>query len=416
MNSTILGGTRFETAPGMSSTILAPLFIAGAALYFMTPEERRKLAQTGMRVFGSVRAIAHPQAPADPFEDFLRARTEWPVVTPVLLVVNTLLFIGMMMAPGPIDKQTLIEWGANYAPQTTNGEWSRWVSSMFVHGGVLHLAATLAGMGTIGIVLERAIGRAAFAAAFFASGIVASIVSVWTSSATAVTFGASGGLFGIYGLLIATIVWGCLRSPRVPFSVHAAKRIVGGGVICIGYTLVTDHLGLAAELAGMTTGMAAGLVIARGVAREKPAVLRAAVVAFAALVITVVSVTAVERVVDARPELGRTLLIEQRIAGAYTDAVNEFTLGRIPAKTLAQLIERNILPSLEAERARIEALRGVPREQAPLVAAAKQYFNLRAESWRRRVVGLRNANSLLLREAERSERAALEALQRTRAS
>ena len=400
----------------MSSSILAPLFIAGAALYFMTPEERRKLAQTGMRIFGSVRAIAHPQAPADPFEDFLRSRTEWPVVTPVLLVVNTFLFIGMMMAPGPIDKQTLIEWGANYAPQTTNGEWSRWVSSMFVHGGVLHLAATLAGLGTIGIVLERAIGRAAFAAAFFASGIVASIVSVWTSSATAVTFGAAGGLFGIYGLLVATVVCGCLRSPRVPFSLHAAKRIVGGGVICIGYTLMTDHLGLAAELAGMTTGMAAGLVIARGVAREKPAVLRAAVVAFAALVITVVSVTGVERVVDARPELGRTVLIEQRIADAYTNAVNEFTVGRIPAKTLAQLIERNILPSLEAERARIEALRGVPREQAPLVAAAKQYFNLRAESWRRRIVGLRSANSLLLREAERSERAALEALQRTRAS
>ena len=400
----------------MSPTILAPLFLAGAALYFMTPEERRKLAHAGMCVFRSVRTIVHPHAPADAFEDFLRARTEWPVVTPILLVVNTFLFIGMMMAPGPIDKQTLIEWGANYAPQTTNGEWSRWVSSMFVHGGVLHLLATLAGMSTIGIILERAIGRAAFAAAFFASGIVASIVSVWTASATDVTFGASGGLFGIYGLLIATVVYGCLRPPRMPVSFHAAQRIVGGGALCIGYTLLTDDLGLAAELAGMATGMAAGLVIARGVAREKPAVLRAAVVAFAALVITVVSVTAVERVVDARPELSRTLLVEQRIAGAYTDAVNEFTGGRIPAHTLAQLIERNILPSLEAERVRIEALRGIPREQAPLVAAAKQYFNLRAESWRRRVAGLRSANSRLLREAEGSERAALEALQRTRAS
>ena len=86
----------------------------------------------------------------------------------------------------------------------------------------------------------------------------------------------------------------------------------------------------------------------------------------------------------------------------------------MPAATLAAVIERTILPSLGAERRRINALQGVPREQELLVVAVRQYFHLREESWRRRAEGLRRSNHALLRSAERSERDALEALQRAR--
>ena len=397
--------------------MFALLFLAGVALYFMTPEERARLVQSAIaRLRALVRAVVHPHAPADPFNEFLRNRTTWPLVTPLLIAVHLAVFLAMLFAPGALaDKSTLIAWGANYAPQTTNGEWWRWLSSIFVHGGVLHVTATLAALATIGLVLERAIGRIAFAAVYFAAGIVSSIVSLWTSSATAVTFGASGALFGVYGLLVATLVCGYLRAPRMPISMAALKRILGGGALCVAFTLMTDHLGLSAELAGMTTGLAAGLVLARGVAREKPALPRAAVVVVATLILGVASFAALEGVIDARPELVRIAVIEDRIAVDYANAVRDFTLGRIPAKKLALFIDRTILPPLRAERARIEALHGVPREQAPLVAAARQYFTLREESWRRRAEGLRTANMKMLRDAENSERAALDALQRTRA-
>ena len=400
----------------MSTTVFALVCLCGAALYFMTPEERRRLAKSLMEWLHTVRVVAfHPPAPGDPFDAFLRARNRWPVVTPLLIATNAAVFLAMANAPGAMaEPGTLIAWGANYPPLTTNGEWSRWTSSLFVHAGVLHLVATIAGLATVGIVLERAIGSLAFAVAFLAAGVVASIVSIETAPTTAVTLGASGALFGVYGLMVATTVCGYLRSPRMPLSFDALMRVTAGAALCVTHAWLTAYLPFAAELAGMTTGMLAGLVIARGVSREKPALPRAAVVALATLVIAVASLAAVESVIDARPELARVAVVEDQTAGEYTRAVKEFTGGRMPAKALAHLIEHTLVPTLEAERARIGALRGVPADQAPLIAAAGQYFTLRAESWRRRAEGLRSANSRLLREAERSERAALEALQRTR--
>src|SRR4029079_13129380 len=58
--------------------------------------------------------------------------------------------------------------------------------------------------------------------------------------------------------------------------------------------------------------------------------------------------------------------------------------------------------------------RGVPREQAPLVAAASEYCKLREESWRRRSEALHKRNMKMLRDAELSERAALDAFPKMR--
>jgi hypothetical protein len=50
----------------------------------------------------------------------------------------------------------------------------------------------------------------------------------------------------------------------------------------------------------------------------------------------------------------------------------------------------------------------------PLVAAAEEYFRLREQSWRDRIDGLRKSRMDMLRNAEKTERAALEALQKVR--
>ena len=76
------------------------------------------------------------------------------------------------------------------------------------------------------------------------------------------------------------------------------------------------------------------------------------------------------------------------------------------------MIDRTILPDLQSLQKKLAALRGVPREQAPLVEAANAYIRLREQSWRRRAEGLLRSNLGMLREAERTERAALEAFQK----
>jgi hypothetical protein len=166
------------------------------------------------------------------------------------------------------------------------------------------------------------------------------------------------------------------------------------------------------EMAGFGAGFVGGLVVARGVGREKPAAGRAAWVMAAASVIVVLAAVPLVGIIDFRPEVARITAVEERTASAYDNAVANFRLGRIPAKGLIQLIDRTIIPELEAVRARVAGLRGVPQEQVPLVAAAQEYVQLRQASWRRRAEGLLKSNTNILRDAEVTERAALDAFRK----
>jgi membrane associated rhomboid family serine protease len=400
----------------MPTTVISLLVLAGAALYFMSADERTRLARS---VVAAVRHATwwtlHSASSGESFDEVLRARTAWPVVTPLLVGVNALAFTLMLFDRSATDEaQTLIAWGGNFAPRTTDGEWWRLVAATFVHGGMLHLLSTIAGLVPLGIVLERAVGRVAFATIYLAAGVVGGMVSLWTASPTSVSVGASGAIFGIYGLLLASLTWVGVNRPAGPVPWILVKRIAAAAVPFVLYNLLTDYLGTASELAGLGTGFAGGLLIARGVTREKPPVLRAAMVMTVTMLIAVAAGVPLRGIVDVRPDIAAIVAVEERTAGTYEAAVAKFRLGRLPAKALVQLIDRTIIPDLQAVRVRLNALRGVPREQQPLVAAAEEYLQLREQSWRDRVAGLLKSRMDMLRKAEETERAALDAFQKIR--
>jgi rhomboid protease GluP len=392
--------------PGTSILVLFAL--GGVALYFMTPAERAKLARTAAdRARRALAATVESARTKGPFEAWLNARTGWPIVTPLAVALSALVFV-VTLASADGGAAAL----GNIAPRTTNGEWWRLISATFVHGSLFHLLATVAGLVPAGVVLERAIGRAAFGGVFAAAAMVASVVSLWTIPATEVGIGASGAVFGIYGLLAPTAFWAMRAEPRVPVPAAVAKRMAAGAAFFFLYNLATTDLCTASELAGLGTGLVGGLLFARGVAREKPARRRVVMAPAMAIGIAVLAAVPLRGIVDARPELARVAQVEARTTAMYDAAVARFTRGTIPARTLAQLIDRTIIPALQADRARLKALRGVAREQVPLVAAASQYFELREQSWRRRAEGLSKSNMGMLREADRAEQAALDALKK----
>lgn len=407
-------GTGLERPRFMPTPLFALIVLAGAALYFMTAEERSRMARTVLSaVRAAVGAVMQPAASGDPFEEFLRTRTRRAIVTPLLVAANVIVFTLMVLDPGSVgDLETTIAWGGNFAPRTTNDEWHRLIASAFVHGGLLHLLTTIAGLLSVGLILERAVGRLAFGATYIAAAALASLVSLWTTSATSVSYGASGAVLGIYGLLLASVVSAVVHRLAVSIPLNTVKRLGVAAVIFLAYNLITNHLSTTSELVGLATGLVSGLLIARGVTREKPALRRAAVFAGATAAIAVAAAVPLRGIIDFRPQIAHITAVEQRTAAAYDVAVAEFKLGRLPAKRLAQIIDRTILPDLQGVRTQLGALRGVPREQAPLVEAAESYFKLREQSWRRRAEGLLRSNLNMLREAERTERAALEAFQR----
>ena len=391
------------------SGIAAVLILVGVVAYLMTPEERARVARA---VLARIRSLRHAGIEREPLVCALRARTRYPFVTVALIGVNTIAFAVMQLGPGGVDHSaTLVGWGANFPPRTTNGEWWRLLTALFVHAGTLHLLATLAGLAPLGMTLERLVGPVAFAAVYLSAGLLASVVSLYTAP-VGVSFGPSGGIFGLYGLLCATLMWSIVARPSVPIPVRLVNTLGITALVFILYNLWTDRLGVAAETAGFMTGLIGGMLLARGIIAHKPPALRIARTATAAIVIAIVSSVPLRGITDVRPTLDAVAAFEQRTAAAYDEAVNRFRRGLGSPESLVQLIERTFLPELQAVRAPLQTLGRVPRAHQPLVAAADEYCQLREKAWRLRAAALRRRSMPALRDADHAERAALDTLRR----
>jgi membrane associated rhomboid family serine protease len=398
-------------------TYLLPLVVlAGVALYLLTPDERRRLLLAAQALAARVlRDALRGAAEDEPFRTALRARTRWAVVVPALILVSAVSFVRAAWAPGPLgESSALVEWGANYAPVTTNGQWWRLLTSLFLHTGPLQLLATLVGLVPLALILERWVGSAAFLAVYLAAGIMAGLVGLSTSP-VAVAAGAGGAVLGVYGLLAATLLWALVRRPAFHLPLQTMKVVAVNAGLFLLYTIVSGSMTLEAALAGFGTGFAGGMALARGVSESKPPARRVAATAVATIVIAIVSAIPLRGLINVLPELDRAAAFETRTAAAYAEAIVEFRKGWKSSNELVAIIDGTILPELTAARARLRALGKVPDEHRPMVEAAAEYFALREQAWRRRSEALRTSSLRKLQEAEEIERHALDAFDRMRA-
>jgi membrane associated rhomboid family serine protease len=396
--------------------LFAPLIVLGIACYVMKPDERTRFIQSALTTVR--RAIAevtrhHPEL--DPFREALRARTPRVVVTPAIVGAITVIFVLRLFAAGSLDDpEALLRWGASVGPRTSNGEWWRLVTMTFVHAGLLHLLVNVMGLTQLGMILERLIGPLAVAGGFITAGAFAGLFSL-AGHPLAVTAGASGAIFGVYGLAVPSLVQ-CLRpsSPiRIPLLVLKTLAAAAAVFILYNHHVITGGE-WSAELAGFIVGLVWGIVLSIRVGAEKASARRVAVTAVAATVIVIAYALTHRGILDARPELERIVALEDRTASTYQKTVDKFKRGRTQIEALTELINKTIVPELHEAGSRLNGLVGVPGEQQPLVASAGEYLRLRDQSWRLRIEGLRKANMATLREAERTERTSLEALNRIR--
>jgi membrane associated rhomboid family serine protease len=436
-------------------TFIILLAVSGILAYRMTsPEDRARYLDIAIGIARRLKVAATQrlQEP-DPFRDALRARTPRLVITPAIAAINVAVAVCMLFAATAIgDPDTLVRWGASLGPRTTNGEWWRLVTSTFVHTGTLHLLVNVAILMQLGAVLERLVGRLAFAAVYVSAGAFAGLINL-SSHPVAVSAGASGAVFGLYGLLIASLVWQIFQrrrgdqepdaeqiaQPRVTIPLIVMKRLGCGAALFIVYSAVNGFAG-AAELAGLVVGLGYGLVLARRVVEEHPGAHHAAAAMAGAGVIAVACALPLRNIADVKPEIAGVIATEERTAAVYQSALDAFKKGRITAEALAELAEHTIMPVLQAVDARLETLRNVPPEHQPLVSDAREYLRLRCQSWRVRADTIRRTNAAPRRapegaadarwrlqaearfrsnmaamgNAESAERASLEAFQRIR--
>jgi rhomboid protease GluP len=105
-----------------------------------------------------------------------------------------------------IKTRELLEWGANRRYDTIGeNEWWRLFTNIFLHNGIIHLVMNISGLAIAAFLIEPILGRKKYFALYVLSGLCASISSIlWYPNAISV--GASGAIFGLYGSIFALLL------------------------------------------------------------------------------------------------------------------------------------------------------------------------------------------------------------------
>lgn len=131
------------------------------------------------------------------------------MATPLLVYINIALFVVMLicgvnlLAPTGIS---IIKWGADFGPLTLTGDWWRTITYNFIHIGVIHVLMNMYALLYIGIFLEQLIGGRRLISAYFLTGLFSALASLAMHPET-ISAGASGSIFGLYGIFLSYLVF-----------------------------------------------------------------------------------------------------------------------------------------------------------------------------------------------------------------
>jgi rhomboid protease GluP len=395
------------------------LVVFGLVAYRVVPAaDRAKYLATAIALFQEVKTAVTQRRPHyEAFKDALRARTPHAILAPAFIALNAAFFCAVLFGPGTMhEPETLVTFGANLGTRTTNGEWWRLLTAIFVPNGVLYLVFTAVVLLHLGMMLERLVGRWAFAAVYIAAGIFTGLVNI-SSRPVVITLSGTGALFGLYGLLLAALAWQQFGPrPKTPpedtddttpqpaaaiIPLIAIKRLGAVGMMFALFSAIAGSLG-GAELTGLVVGLLYGIVIGWRLPERLPVTRLVGAAAAGVLAAVVAAAMPLRNIADVAPEITRVVTTEERTVTKYRAASDAFKKGTISAETLAQLADRTIVPELQAVEARLSALKNVPAEHRSIVAEAREYLQLRAKSWRARADVVRRTNADARHNAEGS--------------
>jgi rhomboid protease GluP len=184
-------------------------------------------------------------------------------VTPLLTITCFLVYAVMVLrGVDPILPTTnqLLGWGANSGLRVMlRHEHWRLLASVFIHGGLIHLAINMWCLYSIGPLVERLFGNISFAVLYLASGIGGAVASMATRPERP-SVGASGAIFGMFGALLAFLI---VHRRSVPGSVLKPLRSSAVGFVVFNtlFAAAAPMIDQAAHMGGLATGFIAGLIL-----------------------------------------------------------------------------------------------------------------------------------------------------------
>ncbi len=272
-------------------------------------------------------------------------RADTARVTLVVIGLNVIAFLGLAVASGSwthIPSRVLIDGGGNDGVLTLNGEPWRLLTSVFLHGGLLHIGLNMLALYQAGQLVERMFGPVRFASLYLVSGLFASVISVWWRQ-DVVSIGASGAIFGVFGGLLSYLMVHRRQMPRAAFS-----RLRAMTLSFVGYSLVIGFaipgIDNAAHVGGLLGGLAAGWLLSSDASAPTVRLAGAA----ALLVIAVMAWQEAERPPPPNPALAVFSERQPLLADRQRRLAEDLGAGRLSAPEALKIIESELKPNWDA--------------------------------------------------------------------
>jgi rhomboid protease GluP len=340
--------------------------------------------------------------------DLMRSPISVVPVTACLLFANGLVFIAMLLAGAGwwhTANGVQLAWGANFGPATQDGQWWRLFTAVFIHFGVLHLALNMWALWDVGRLVERLMGRWQFALLYLGSGVLGNLVSLVAQGNQAVSGGASGAVFGLFGALLV-FLW----RERAQVDRSEFRWLFGGA---LGFSVAMLVMGTlvsgidnAAHMGGMVAGMLLGSGLARPWTTQSLGVQRSRWAGAVALLLVVALLLL--RLPDPSYRYGEEVLVRQAIQSyvqqdtatqqQWTTLLQASTSAGLSFDQIAGRVESDIAPAYARSFEQLMQVRpttAVPSAQQ--LAQLQTYAAQRADAARELTNGLKSNDPQTIR-------------------
>lgn len=186
-------------------------------------------------------------------------RNAYQAVTLLLIAINVAVYAVETFSSGlhfDISSRVLVDMGAMYPPLIQSaGDLYRFVTPMFLHLDLMHLAFNMVALYSVGALLEQVLGKANFIALYFIGGITGNVVSylagIYLEGGMAVSAGASTSVFGLF---VATALLGVLHREGRTFFAEYSKGMWGVIAANVAYSFLVPGISISGHLGGALGG------------------------------------------------------------------------------------------------------------------------------------------------------------------
>ena len=186
-------------------------------------------------------------------------RNAYQAVTLLLIAINVAVYAVETFSSGlhfDISSRVLVDMGAMYPPLIQSaGDLYRFITPMFLHLDLMHLAFNMVALYSVGALLEQVLGKANFIALYFIGGITGNVVSylagIYLEGGMAVSAGASTSVFGLF---VATALLGVLHREGRTFFAEYSKGMWGVIAANVAYSFLVPGISISGHLGGALGG------------------------------------------------------------------------------------------------------------------------------------------------------------------